>query len=200
MTPHSRPTSSAKPSQEGTDGRRLWLNGGADLLRDGGPPALKLHALAAHVGRTTGSFYHHFSGMNAYLDALAADFGGEALAEAMAAADHPDPEQRLRRYLKEHESRGVDRLYTAMRAWARSFPPAAAAIDEAEQTVLPYLEVIFVELGSDRITARAQTTLLFSLGTAQSRTPWTRGTKLRERMLRMILDAGELPDPGKPAA
>ena len=55
--------------------RTAWLDAGQDLLREGGVSAVKLAELTHRLRRTTGSFYHHFRGMEQYRDELAAYFG-----------------------------------------------------------------------------------------------------------------------------
>ena len=161
--------------------------GGRELLRSGGPAAVKLRPLAAQVGLSTGSFYHHFGGFTEYLEALAAHFSGEGLEDAIRHAEHPEPSERLRRFLRVHHRREVDDLASAMRAWGRSFPPAAQAMKEAEHKVLRYFEHIFHELGSDRTTARAQATLVLATGIAQVKTPWRQSAAERRRALEIIL-------------
>jgi len=169
-------------------GRRRWIEGGGELLRSGGPASVKLRPLAAQVGLSTGSFYHHhFGGFAAYLEELAADFSGEGLEDAIRSAEHSDPRERLRRFLRIHHRREVDDLASAMRAWGRSFQPAARAVSEAETRVLRYFEQIFRELGSDRTTARAQATLVLATGIAQVKTPWRQSAAERRRAFELIL-------------
>lgn len=51
--------------------RENWLHLGLDALAEGGPEALTTEALCTRASLTRGSFYHHFTGMEAYLGALA---------------------------------------------------------------------------------------------------------------------------------
>ena len=179
---HLRPTDGTS-----VEGARRWLEGGALLLRTHGPAGVKLRSLAAAVERSTGSFYHHFGSFPAFLEALAADFSGDALSGAMVEARHDDPHTELRRFLHIHEARQIDDLASAMRAWSRSFVPAARAVEEAEAKVLRYFERLFRSAGSDRPTARAQATLLLSYGAAQVSTPWRRSKAEVRRIQELIL-------------
>src|SRR5918995_1461561 len=47
-----------------------WLSAGLDALRKGGVAAVRVERLAAGVGVTKGSFYHHFRDRGALLEAL----------------------------------------------------------------------------------------------------------------------------------
>lgn len=91
------------------------LEGGGELLRSGGPAAVRLRPLAAQVGLSTGSFYQHFGGFAQYLEELAAHCSGEGLEDAMRSAQHPDPRERLRRFLRIHHRSDVDDVASAMR-------------------------------------------------------------------------------------
>lgn len=48
-----------------------WLDLGLTALAEGGPAALTIDALCQRAGKTKGSFYAHFVGVEAYLIALA---------------------------------------------------------------------------------------------------------------------------------
>ena len=186
-TPATQREPNPDPSGRRGAGRDRWLGGGAQLLSERGPEGLKLHSLARSIGRTTGSFYHHFAGMAEFREELAANFSGQALRDAQEEAAHDDPIEELHRFLHIHERQQVDDLASAMRAWSRSFPPAARAVEEAEQKLLRYFEGLFRRLGSTRTTARAQSVLLFSLGVAGSRPPWRRSAAERRRTIEIIL-------------
>jgi AcrR family transcriptional regulator len=48
--------------------RAQWLNAGLQALRKGGVGAVRVERLAADVGVTKGSFYHHFRDRGALLE------------------------------------------------------------------------------------------------------------------------------------
>ena len=48
--------------------RAQWLSAGLEALRKGGVAAVRVERLAADVGVTKGSFYHHFRDRGALLD------------------------------------------------------------------------------------------------------------------------------------
>ena len=64
--------------------REQWLSAGQKLLRRGGVKAVKLGALTAELGLTTGSFYHHFDSMASFLDELARFYGADQVVAILA--------------------------------------------------------------------------------------------------------------------
>jgi AcrR family transcriptional regulator len=62
-----------------------WLREGLRILAEQGAPALTIDRLAAALGLTKGSFYHHFQGLPGYKAALL-DFVEEVMADRVAAA------------------------------------------------------------------------------------------------------------------
>lgn len=61
-----------------------WLQLGERLLKAEGPGALTIERLTAAAGKTRGSFYHHFKGRDAFLEALLAAWQ-QATTETLAA-------------------------------------------------------------------------------------------------------------------
>lgn len=107
--------------------RDHYLTAGLDLLAEGGVGAVTIAALCDRLGVTKGSFYHHFDDVSGYHEALLTSWENgtyQAIAAARAVADS---HKRLS-VLKElavaahHEAEG------AIRAWGRSYEPAATAL------------------------------------------------------------------------
>ena len=64
-----------------------WLELGQSLLKSEGPGALTLERLTQAAGKTRGSFYHHFSSRDAYLQAMIEDWQATSLAALAARLD-----------------------------------------------------------------------------------------------------------------
>lgn len=96
-------------------GRDDWLALGLERLAAEGPRALLLESLCAAAGRTRGSFYHHFSDHDSFLDALAERWRRED-AEALGGlyrepgADRSPLIQRLARRIDPAAELGMRRL------------------------------------------------------------------------------------------
>ena len=134
---------------------------------------MKLQALTAELGLTTGSFYHHFSGMPDYLDALARYYGTEQVDQHIAGIDEDDARGRIRALAALSRDERMGPLDAALRDWAGGNAAAAEAVAQADAILLRYLERAFRDLGFARRDARLRALLLFSTGVARIHPPWT---------------------------
>jgi AcrR family transcriptional regulator len=172
-----------------SNGRERWLLAGQDLLRRGGTDAVKLQALTAELGLTTGSFYHHFPGMAAYLDELARYYGAEQVVGHLDTIGEADPLTRLRRLAEISSGDRMGPLDAAMRDWAGSNPLAATAVREADKILLRYVEQAFRELGFQRRDAQLRATLLFAAGVARIHPPWRPAIRSIDDVLEVLTRA-----------
>ena len=178
--------------------RRDWLVAGQRLLRAGGPDAVRLAGLTESLGVTTGSFYHHWSNMDEYLDALADYFGAEQLEEGLALARATHPMDRLERLASLSWDRRMAALDRAMRSWATSNRRAAAAVRTADRVLLEFVETAFLDLGFERPEARVRACLLFSAGVAHYYAPWPIERQDVDRLLAVVTAKGRTRRPKKP--
>jgi AcrR family transcriptional regulator len=74
--------------------REAWLELGRGLLAREGVAALTVERLTAAAGATRGSFYHHFDGMPAFVDALVDFWIAESTERILQALDAAPAEQR----------------------------------------------------------------------------------------------------------
>ncbi|MBX3313252.1 MAG: TetR/AcrR family transcriptional regulator [Actinobacteria bacterium] len=168
------------------EGRDRWLLAGQDLLREGGLPAVKLDALTGRTGRSTGSFYHHFTNMAGYLAELARYYGAEQVDLALGALAGEPPEARLRALVAFADDRDMRSLDVAMRDWAGTDETAAAAVRAADATLLDFLERAFADLGHDRDGARLRAVALLSAAVARVHTPWTMPADAPDALLDLL--------------
>lgn len=167
-------------------GREGWLDAGQELLRQGGPTAVKLAALTAATRLTTGSFYHHFAHMQDYMDALAGHYGSDlppALAELRA---DPDPRARLRAVFGLFLDARIQPLDAAMREWAASNAIAAESVEAADAVMLRFLERTFRDLGLTTADARVRAQLFFAAGVARMTPPWKLSPKILDDVLAVL--------------
>ncbi|MGW4848207.1 TetR/AcrR family transcriptional regulator [Nocardia brasiliensis] len=127
-------------------GKSSWLESGLVILGTAGPAGLTLERLVATTGLSTGSFYHHFSGITGYRAALLAHFEEvhtTRYVREVTAAESLDARARLDLLLDlVLEDDGPARLETAVRSWAIDDPAAAevkARIDTARLDILQKL-------------------------------------------------------------
>lgn len=77
---------------------RHWLEAAVAALAEGGIDRVAIEPLARRLGVTKGSFYHHFTSLDALVDALLAHWAHEGTEQVIAALEAiGDPRERLRR-------------------------------------------------------------------------------------------------------
>ena len=167
-----------------------WLLAGQAVLRDDGLRALKLRPLAAGLGVSTGSFYHHFNDFEDYLGQLAAAFGGDGLLASLekVRADGATPIRRILLASDLALSQDLPRLAMAMRAWARSDTRAAAAGQRSDETLTAFFADCLEGMGHPPQMALARAYLLVASATADMPPPagLPTGLDLRDLMLEVI--------------
>ena len=107
--------------------RDHYLAAGLDLLAEGGVGAVTIAALCERLGVTKGSFYHHFDDVSGYHEALLARWETGTYEAIETARAVTDSHQRLS-VLKELGVAAHHEAESAIRAWGRSYEPAASAL------------------------------------------------------------------------
>ncbi|MEV1128404.1 TetR/AcrR family transcriptional regulator [Agromyces sp. NPDC049794] len=142
--------------------RQRWLDEGLTVLAEEGSAGLRIDRLAARLGLTKGSFFHHFAGAAAYRTALLADYEARtlgALAEALDAGRGEGTFATLARLtgLVSGDEEGDDtdqqtpgggkirapELDLAVRAWAASDSDARAVQARIDAAVIDALQAIW---------------------------------------------------------
>jgi AcrR family transcriptional regulator len=139
-------------------------------LIEGGVARVKVEPLAARLGVTTGSFYHHFRRREDLLDALLAHWereNTEPLIRAVReAGDEPDTQidALFDAWLAENDySPSYD---SALRDWARTSEAAEAAVRRVDDRRIDLIAGIFRAFGydADRAFIRARITYFHQVG------------------------------------
>lgn len=119
-----------------------WCAAGLALLRDEGVGAVTVDRLCAALGKTKGSFYHHFRSIDACLAALLARWEEELTdAPIRDAGSERDPRRRSARL--DQAVRDLDhRLDVAVRAWALRDARAGAAMARVDARRIAYLTAL----------------------------------------------------------
>jgi AcrR family transcriptional regulator len=144
---------------------RAWLKEGLRILREAGDQGLTIEALCTRMGKTKGSFYHHFSGRENFLQRLL-EYWEETFTARVIEQVAPleTPGERLRA-LDALVVRDVDlRLERTIRLWAEREPTARAVLERVDRAREGYLqdqlEAILEDPHRARLAARAHLALL----------------------------------------
>lgn len=187
-----RPKSSTERNTGRT--RRDWLEAGQERLRRGGLKALKLRTLAADLGVSTGSFYHHFADRQAYEQALADYFARVQIAgviEDPAVLAMP-PMERVRALVAFVLKNDLSRLALAMRAWGESDVRARRAVRQHDDAVMGFLRTALAELGHEQEDAMVRAYALMAIGHAHIHMAEMPLERLREGLLRLMCRTPDL--------
>jgi AcrR family transcriptional regulator len=143
-----------------------WVLAAVERMSSGGPAA-SIQVLAADLGVTEGSFYHHFRN-RAALDRAVAEWRAgpdpaQRLADALAGIR--SPVERLRRM--HAVARRSARLDAALRQMAREDTAIAGALLRADEAAAAAFTAAFAELGFRGDEAGLRARMLIALSRAQ---------------------------------
>jgi AcrR family transcriptional regulator len=173
-----------------------WLSAGLEALRKGGVGSVRVERLAGDVGVTKGSFYHHFRGRDALLDALL-DYWSRQMTDAeferIQTLRGGDAKVALRARLvalaEDVLEKGMGRYDPAVRAWARHDRKVAGVVAQVDRRRVKALAGFFEEGGFTPAEARtrARTFYTFLLGEPQVRAPAREAGEL-EKMVKILAE------------
>ncbi|HWF53186.1 MAG TPA: TetR/AcrR family transcriptional regulator [Solirubrobacteraceae bacterium] len=180
-----------------TPGPRLsiddWIELGFTLLAEEGLSGIKIDRLCARMGVTKGSFYWHFTDLQAYLDALAERWGEvrDSARGTFRELEQLEPHERLRRMMEVLADPRQWTLERAVREWARSEPRVAERVRASDRWVSRAVLKAFREAGFTGADAEVRARGLFYAGVGllhiASERDLARGARERNKFLEILL-------------
>lgn len=146
--------------------RKSWLRAAMEVLAREGQAKLRVDAIAASLGVTKGSFYHHFKNREDFVACLL-DFWAESFTtvviERIGKQDVP-ARKRLLDLAQLIEQEGLDRYDIAFRSWAAQDPKVAEIVKRVDLARYAYVHSLFKEMGyeGDDLEMRARTFVVFA--------------------------------------
>lgn len=134
--------------------REAYFAAAFDLLAEDGYPGLKLATLCRRLGVTTGSFYHHFGGWPAFVEALLDDWEHEQTGRVLRLSRAaPDATARVRTMKELAASTVPHAAEYAIRVWSGDDPQVRAAQDRLDTLRIAAVAEIIGELVPDPAVA-----------------------------------------------
>jgi len=114
-----------------------WVELGLALLAEEGLSGIKIDRLCARMGVTKGSFYWHFTDLDAYLAALSGRWSDmrESARASFRELANLEPRERLRGMMEVLADPRQWTLERAVREWARTEPRVAERVRESDRWV-----------------------------------------------------------------
>ena len=140
-----------------------WVRAAMEAIVEGGVAAVAVEPLAARLGTTKGSFYHHFDSRDALIAAALEGWEQsqtEAVIRSMALI--PDPGERLRAILAAALADRAGGIRDAALVASANHPLVKPVVARVTQRRLGYMTDVCVELGLPRPVARRRILLLYS--------------------------------------
>ncbi|NPU85221.1 MAG: TetR/AcrR family transcriptional regulator [Syntrophaceae bacterium] len=129
------------------DTKTIWLEEGLKILAKEGPSSLSIDRLTLAIGKTKGSFYHHFSSRDSYIEALLEYHEKSMVDEVVERTNEAgDPHARMKKLTKLAFQISGE-LELAMRAWALYDPKVRTFQDRLDRRRLEYAKALYVESG-----------------------------------------------------
>ncbi len=192
--------------------RNDWIEEGFRVLAEEGHAGLTVDILCDRLGRTKGSFYHHFAGGRPdYVIALLEEWERRATERLLETwrIDAPVTE-RLRAVNRQAAELRTARLERAIRSWAAAEAEAARVQDRVDRRRLAFLEELCTErMGDEEAAGRVARVLQLLFVGAQHLEPPLQGSELYRSFaaLEPLFDAarpaaagnGQPPEPAAPA-
>ena len=153
----------AAPSRLGVDD---WLRAAFEILIEEGIAGVKIPRLCERLGVTKGSFYWHFTDLDAFYDALIARYSAEAtkLPVALGADGETGVDEVLLDAMHVFADRRNRELTRAMRTWGETDPRAAKAIRAADRILLQRVTEAMGHLGFEPEEAEVRAKILYYAG------------------------------------
>jgi AcrR family transcriptional regulator len=178
--------------------KRTWLETGLRILAEQGAPALTIDRLAATLGLTKGSFYHHFQGLPGFKAALL-DFIEHAMSDRVSAAtaDAVTPADGMARLFATSVAE-TPAIEVAFRAWALQDDEVRAVQERVDDQRFATVQSLCRQVVDDESRAQLMGRLAQALmiGSAQLQPPLTPAA--RRQLLAEFLRLYDLNLDGQP--
>jgi len=140
-----------------------WTQTALEAIVEGGVAAVAVEPLAARLGATKGSFYHHFENRDALIVAALEEWERsqtEAVIERLNLL--PDPAERLRAVMAAALADRAGGVRDAALLGSATHPLVKPVVERVTKRRLAYIAEMYAQLGMSDARASQRATLLYS--------------------------------------
>lgn len=140
-----------------------WVRAATDAVVEGGIAAVAVEPLAARLGTTKGSFYHHFANRDALIVALLEEWERSETEAVIARLELlPDPAERLRAVMAAALADQPGGLRDAALLGAATHPLVKPVVARVTERRLTYIAQAYAQLGLSDEEAGRRALLFYS--------------------------------------
>lgn len=143
--------------------KEIWLEEGLKILEAAGPGALTIDNLVLNIGKTKGSFYHHFKNRNEYIKALMIHYEMKGTIDILHEVGKESGKTARLKKLTELVFQISSRLELVIRAWALSDPVVKEFQDRIDQQRLELMKSIYLPSCTSDSQARIEALRNYSI-------------------------------------
>lgn len=140
-----------------------WYWACSRIVVKDGAKKLTIDALCQNLGMTKGSFYHHFKGMDDFVEAFLVFFEQEGTLQIIEVVEQETTPQNKLRKLIELATEYPSELERGARAWAHQDGRVSAVFERVDQQRLDYVTDLWRPLVADASTARVRVQMMYSI-------------------------------------
>ena len=139
--------------------REDWLEEGFQVLSEFAQDKLKILYLCERLGVTRGSFYHHFEGIEDYIEKLMEEWESRNTLGFIETANRGKTPKEQLKILGELSSKIDQKMEAAIRSWSYYNTTVKNYIRRVDESRIKYLNGIFLKLGFAKKRAQAKARL-----------------------------------------
>ncbi|MEN0046451.1 MAG: TetR/AcrR family transcriptional regulator [Bacteroidota bacterium] len=139
-------------------GKKEWLEEGFKLLSEFAQDKLTMQYLCKRLGVTRGSFYHHFKGIEDYVQKMMEKWEEENTQQLVEISNQGKSPIEAMEILAQSISLKNQVIEAAIRSWSFYHPVVGTHVQKVDQIRLQHLTHIFIEMGvsKERANLRAK--------------------------------------------
>jgi AcrR family transcriptional regulator len=140
-----------------------WLQVGIRTLGQSGASGLTIERMAAELGVTKGSFYHHFKNMRDFEGQLIADWAEQYLSTSADLPDDPQARLELLDEIMEEIFSPITEPEVAVRIWAQQDEMVSTYVERVDAVRREFALIVFRGVTDDERQAQLMADILFTM-------------------------------------